>query len=640
MKASYHNGRATAAGKVYNANHNTKKETRDGQKHIDHEKTDENKVWIRDTKNLDSPKLILHEGSLDAIKYELDFYKKRYGAARDRKNEDYIKTGHKGDVRTMEQVYKNVKTAPFESIFQIGRVGESVDPKLLEEIFKEYSRWMHKEYGSNIDILDIALHVDEATPHIHARYVFFNRDKDGNLDVNQAGAFRELKIDRPDLSKKQSKYNNPQMTFTKVNRKQFYDICEEHGLHIDREVISPSQKGLEVLEYKTEQQRQKINELVMELDRTKMELNSAQESLHTAQEAEKASQERKELIDKVADKAKEAAVGMMEKAEQQAKDTKFIATHQAKQMMNLSKQQSEQIIENANRKAQEAQEAAKRAEEDKEHAIEQKSEIEAVTASLKEAQKEAQDELDQTIEFLGTLTDQCNRKQAQLTQIEEEIETIHNTELSPSELDKVKCTLDSFEKSKRKAGVLFWGEDRVEIPFDTAKKMVVQSAKEEKLEDRQYKVDKKEREVKHREGLLESREQKVSERERAVEAPEEVIQERINREVKKALDGQDNIFRNKANQYDKVASERDQFRQQVEEYHAIAKRLEIGQGIYLQNIIDAVKQESSDNLVYSMANKVLQVCKYLKKSYENVSDEIKELVKKAKTIEHHFHIGH
>ena len=54
MKASYHNGRATKAGNVYNANHNTKIETRDKQKHIDHERTLENVVWARDINNLSS----------------------------------------------------------------------------------------------------------------------------------------------------------------------------------------------------------------------------------------------------------------------------------------------------------------------------------------------------------------------------------------------------------------------------------------------------------------------------------------------------------------------------------------------------------------------------------------------------------
>ena len=95
MKASYHSGRATKAGNIYNANHNTKIETRDRQKHIDHERTLENIVWARDSNNLRSRKMIRQEGSFDARAYELQFYKDRFGAARERKNAEYIRTGHK-----------------------------------------------------------------------------------------------------------------------------------------------------------------------------------------------------------------------------------------------------------------------------------------------------------------------------------------------------------------------------------------------------------------------------------------------------------------------------------------------------------------------------------------------------------------
>ena len=131
MKATYHNGRASKGGKVYNANHNTLAETRNQQRHIDHELTMENKIWVRDLENLESPQLRETEGSFDASAYELEFYKKRYGEARERKNADYVKSGHKDDVRTMEQVIKNPKTAPLETIFQIGTMTERVEPEVL-----------------------------------------------------------------------------------------------------------------------------------------------------------------------------------------------------------------------------------------------------------------------------------------------------------------------------------------------------------------------------------------------------------------------------------------------------------------------------------------------------------------------------
>ena len=45
IKATYHSGRTTRAGKVFNANHNTNKKTRDGQNHINHERTEHNLLY-------------------------------------------------------------------------------------------------------------------------------------------------------------------------------------------------------------------------------------------------------------------------------------------------------------------------------------------------------------------------------------------------------------------------------------------------------------------------------------------------------------------------------------------------------------------------------------------------------------------
>lgn len=35
---------------------------------------------------------------------------------------------------------------------------------------------MQRRYGSNLQILDWALHMDESTPHIHERHVFYSDD--------------------------------------------------------------------------------------------------------------------------------------------------------------------------------------------------------------------------------------------------------------------------------------------------------------------------------------------------------------------------------------------------------------------------------------------------------------------------------
>ena len=60
-------------------------------------------------------------------------------------------------------------------------------------------------------------------------------------------------IERPDPTAKEGKYNCPLMTFSDVIRQEFYNLCEQQGVAIDREVKNPSQKHLSVLEYKCQQ---------------------------------------------------------------------------------------------------------------------------------------------------------------------------------------------------------------------------------------------------------------------------------------------------------------------------------------------------------------------------------------------------
>ena len=634
MKATYHNGRASKGGKVYNANHNTLAETRNQQRHIDHELTMENKIWVRDLENLESPQLRETEGSFDASAYELDFYKKRYGEARERKNADYVKSGHKDDVRTMEQVIKNPKTAPLETIFQIGTMTERVEPEVLERATKEFINWMQKEYGSNMDVLDVALHVDEATPHIHARCVLFGRDKEGNRDVNQSGAFRELKIERPDPTKKQGKYNSPLMTFTERNRQQFYDICQSYGLEIDREVKSPSQKNLEVLEYKTQQEQQVIlslqndkRELQEELQRTNAELQMYRSQALEAQRAEKASQERKQHIEQVAAKVQQQAVTMVKHAESKA----------------------EQIIVNATQTAQEALEAAERAEQDKELALQEKADTEAQTAlcklegerimrEAKEEEARVQERMEAAGQFVRDAQAQYDRIKQQRDDLAAGIKEMEQKGYTQSQIDRVKRDMDKARAEAKKDGLLWFGDKKVPVTLETLEGLYTKATRVENLDEYSKELDKQAREIKSDKMFIESQYQKIREekkglqdREQALREPEAIREQRIQKEVAKRFEEQMPIIKNKADKLDAVTAERDRFREEVNEYHAIASQLDIGNGIKLQRVIDAVHESKTKNV----ANTVISAINYIKNGYEWASQEIKDIAARAKEAWHH-----
>ena len=62
---------------------------------------------------------------------ELRYYEKRYSEGLEARNERYKKQGHKERCKTIEDLYKNDKTCPTETIFQIGDVDKCADPETL-----------------------------------------------------------------------------------------------------------------------------------------------------------------------------------------------------------------------------------------------------------------------------------------------------------------------------------------------------------------------------------------------------------------------------------------------------------------------------------------------------------------------------
>ncbi|MBQ6884897.1 MAG: hypothetical protein IJN56_04075 [Clostridia bacterium] len=266
MKATVRNGRTNSAGRVFNPNHNTRAETRNLEGHIDHDRTALN-VNFKIYANGNVEKC----DSFDAKEFELSQYEILFGDGQTAKNERYIKDGHPERCKTVKEVYQHPKTCPMETIFQLGNRQTEMSPEERKQIMVastfELIEQLRQKYGENIRFLDISLHNDESagSEHIHARYVLSSVDKHGFTIVNQARAFAQMGIDRPDTSKKEGKYNNPLMTFSEMLRSTFYDLCEKNGnIEIDREVKNPSQKHRDILEYKCEQLQKSVAELTAE----------------------------------------------------------------------------------------------------------------------------------------------------------------------------------------------------------------------------------------------------------------------------------------------------------------------------------------------------------------------------------------
>ena len=270
MKATVRNGRATASGKVYNANHNTKTETRNQERHIDHERTEQN-INLQFT----AEGRVRRCGSFDAKAFELSRYEQLYKEGQEAKNARYIADGHPERCKSVATIYANRRTAPLETILQIGSRDTDIDPKERREMLigaaAELISNMQQRWGDNLHLLDLSLHLDEdGAPHIHTRMTFSALDKFGHRVPNQAQAFEAMGIQRPDPTTKEGKYNCPLITFSELIRQEFYDLCEKRGIVIDREVKNPSQKHLSVLEYKCK----KMEEVVDILTTQKKELEA------------------------------------------------------------------------------------------------------------------------------------------------------------------------------------------------------------------------------------------------------------------------------------------------------------------------------------------------------------------------------
>lgn len=326
-KASVHNGRANSKGVAYNPNHNTLEASRIHQPHIDQERIYLNQYL----QYMGDGTAIGHRGGgggYDSRKHELERYRHLYGAGLDARNQRYRASGHRERVKTMSQVYRDPKTAPMETIFQLGKKGSQTDEQTRTQVlvgaWGDVLQHLHQRYGANLIPLDASLHREETTDHIHFRFALGAVDKFGHFMPNQNQALEAMGF-QPDPSKPRGRYNNPLVSFTDELRETFYLACERRGVEIDREVTSGSRRQLELLDQKrkglerelaaTEQQRQATQEATQ---RAKKSLDTL-EAKQMLVEMEMEEQQRKAAeAAQTAEEARQAA----ERATQQAAQAK------------------------------------------------------------------------------------------------------------------------------------------------------------------------------------------------------------------------------------------------------------------------------------------------------------------------------
>ncbi len=273
LKLTRHNGRSGKNG-TYNPRHNDRRFDVENSEHIDSERARQNVYWdcyrgftthdFRD--NPEQPDFSFEE-------IERMYYYEHYADHVNAQNARNEKTRHIERNRTVDDLLKNNKTCPEESIYQIGTIEESVSPETLALIVSEFYEEFERRFGSHIHILDWALHLDEGTQHIHERHVFDCENRYGELCPQQEKALEELGIPLPKPEQPKGKHNNRKQTFDAVCRTILFDIAKRHGLHLEQEPSYGGRDYLEKQDYilmkQKEQmaaQEQKLEELTLKIE--------------------------------------------------------------------------------------------------------------------------------------------------------------------------------------------------------------------------------------------------------------------------------------------------------------------------------------------------------------------------------------
>ena len=286
---------------------------------------------------------------------ERDFYEQRYGDYLAGQTARNIKAGHAGRNRTVDDLLADVRICPEETIYQIGKEGDCPSPDVLLEVMQEFMDTFQERFGKHVHILDWALHLDETSPHIHARQVFDMENRYGEIEPKQEKALEALGIPLPSPDKKPGKMNNRKITFDGICRELLLNICEEHGLDVERDAIYGGKANRDKNDYIIEAQREKI----AELERRNAELtadNEAQSRIIAQKTAELEDKLEKlsdadTALDAVADVAyKEAVKVVAAKAIQETQKQDLMVLEKGKQQVmspeiKMKQKERERVVE-------------------------------------------------------------------------------------------------------------------------------------------------------------------------------------------------------------------------------------------------------------------------------------------------------
>ena len=258
LKLTRHNGRSGKNG-TYNPRHNDRRFDVEHSEHIATERVPQNIYWdcyrgvttMQTRTGGDMP-----DFSFEQIEHA--YYLEHYGDHIDAQNARNDQRRHSERNRTVDDLLKNNKTCPEETIYQIGTIEESVPPEILIQVVAEFYEEFERRFGSHVHILDWALHLDEGTPHIHERHVFDCENQYGELCPQQEKALEALGVPLPNPDKPKGRNNNRKQTFDAICRELLFEIAQKHGLQLDHEPEYGGRAYLEKQDYILAKQKEQL----------------------------------------------------------------------------------------------------------------------------------------------------------------------------------------------------------------------------------------------------------------------------------------------------------------------------------------------------------------------------------------------
>lgn len=333
MRATLHSGRTHKDGKKFNVSHNDRQFDSSNAKNIFSKKSNENIYWNwtkdENVSFADAEQKFFEENFMPA--YEAQY--KRWEKARQLTSRG----------KPFDEWIQAKRFTPEEVVLQVGKTGETLDHEKAHKLFDLYTEKLNalnERLGNPYTILDVAMHFDEGKEsgvsdedipvHVHLRRVWHYTDKDGILQAGEDKALKAAKIERPDLNKKEGRYNNRKMAYTQMERDLFYETAEGLGIELEtsKQAWKPSMSKGEWLASEIKQtadEKAKVREKMKEV----VDTNHQQNKLKAKVEAEK------EQLDK--DKADFQAE---KKAERDALEDEKSSLESQKKEIEQSKEQN------------------------------------------------------------------------------------------------------------------------------------------------------------------------------------------------------------------------------------------------------------------------------------------------------------